>query len=153
MHKACSTLTQISYHLICLDKINLTRSQPKTMWLGSGRTGFPYPHPTNRACGSARHERSGPGLLTHVISTWSWTRLFACERGFIPRILPSLLGSISIQKLFFLAAMDLDLSAPHSLGTTIIGVTYDGGVVLGADSRTSTGPIEPRKKLGEIFVF
>ncbi|URE01460.1 hypothetical protein MUK42_19727 [Musa troglodytarum] len=38
-----------------------------------------------------------------------------------------------------LAAMDLDLSAPHSLGTTIIGVTYDGGVVLGADSRTSTG--------------
>ncbi|CAD5172026.1 unnamed protein product [Musa acuminata subsp. malaccensis] len=35
--------------------------------------------------------------------------------------------------------MDLDLSAPHSLGTTIIGVTYDGGVVLGADSRTSTG--------------
>ena len=49
--------------------------------------------------------------------------------------------------------MDLDLSAPHSLGTTIIGVTYDGGVVLGADSRTSTGPIEPRKKLGEIFVF
>ncbi|KAG0491320.1 hypothetical protein HPP92_004275 [Vanilla planifolia] len=35
--------------------------------------------------------------------------------------------------------MDLDLSAPHSTGTTIIGVTYDGGVVLGADSRTSTG--------------
>ncbi|KAH7667147.1 Peptidase T1A proteasome beta-subunit protein [Dioscorea alata] len=29
--------------------------------------------------------------------------------------------------------------APHSMGTTIIGVTYDGGVVLGADSRTSTG--------------
>ncbi|XP_077216166.1 N-terminal nucleophile aminohydrolases (Ntn hydrolases) superfamily protein [Tasmannia lanceolata] len=35
--------------------------------------------------------------------------------------------------------MDLDLNAPHSMGTTIIGVTYDGGVVLGADSRTSTG--------------
>ncbi|KAL7092482.1 hypothetical protein ACP275_12G167100 [Erythranthe tilingii] len=32
-----------------------------------------------------------------------------------------------------------DLDAPHSMGTTIIGVTYDGGVVLGADSRTSTG--------------
>ncbi|RRT51236.1 hypothetical protein BHE74_00048658 [Ensete ventricosum] len=47
--------------------------------------------------------------------------------------------------------MDLDLGAPHSLGTTIIGVTYDGGVVLGADSRTSTGPIELQKKLGEIF--
>ncbi|KAH7659448.1 Peptidase T1A proteasome beta-subunit protein [Dioscorea alata] len=30
-------------------------------------------------------------------------------------------------------------NAPHSMGTTIIGVTYDGGVVLGADSRTSTG--------------
>ncbi|KAF8407359.1 hypothetical protein HHK36_006487 [Tetracentron sinense] len=39
------------------------------------------------------------------------------------------------------AAMDfgLDLNAPHSMGTTIIGVTYNGGVVLGADSRTSTG--------------
>lgn len=33
----------------------------------------------------------------------------------------------------------MDLNAPHSMGTTIIGVTYDGGVVLGADSRTSTG--------------
>ncbi|KAF7147001.1 hypothetical protein RHSIM_Rhsim03G0268700 [Rhododendron simsii] len=32
-----------------------------------------------------------------------------------------------------------DLNSPHSMGTTIIGVTYDGGVVLGADSRTSTG--------------
>ncbi|GAB2276115.1 proteasome chaperone 1, partial [Dionaea muscipula] len=33
----------------------------------------------------------------------------------------------------------LDLDAPLSTGTTIIGVTYNGGVVLGADSRTSTG--------------
>lgn len=32
-----------------------------------------------------------------------------------------------------------DIDAPHSMGTTIIGVTYNGGVVLGADSRTSTG--------------
>ncbi|KAK9683947.1 hypothetical protein RND81_10G177000 [Saponaria officinalis] len=34
---------------------------------------------------------------------------------------------------------NLDLNAPHSMGTTIIGVTFNGGVVLGADSRTSTG--------------
>lgn len=34
-----------------------------------------------------------------------------------------------------------DLNSPHSMGTTIIGVTYNGGVVLGADSRTSTGTI------------
>ncbi|XP_058217297.1 proteasome subunit beta type-6-like [Rhododendron vialii] len=32
-----------------------------------------------------------------------------------------------------------DLNAPHSMGTTIIGVTYNGGVVLGADSHTCTG--------------
>ncbi|KAJ8540023.1 hypothetical protein K7X08_026412 [Anisodus acutangulus] len=32
-----------------------------------------------------------------------------------------------------------DVDQPHSMGTTIIGVTYNGGVVLGADSRTSTG--------------
>ncbi|KAL6585645.1 hypothetical protein OROMI_002289 [Orobanche minor] len=32
-----------------------------------------------------------------------------------------------------------DLDSPHSMGTTIIGVSYNGGVVLGADSRTSTG--------------
>ncbi|CAI9112514.1 OLC1v1012973C1 [Oldenlandia corymbosa var. corymbosa] len=32
-----------------------------------------------------------------------------------------------------------DSSSPVSTGTTIIGVTYNGGVVLGADSRTSTG--------------
>lgn len=38
--------------------------------------------------------------------------------------------------------MDLkieDVSGPHSMGTTIIGLTYNGGVVLAADSRTSTG--------------
>jgi 20S proteasome subunit beta 1 len=35
----------------------------------------------------------------------------------------------------------VDFNAPHSMGTTIIGVTYDGGVVLGADSRTSTGTL------------
>lgn len=34
---------------------------------------------------------------------------------------------------------DLDFNAPHSMGTTIIGVTYKDGVILGADSRTSTG--------------
>ncbi|KMZ58663.1 Proteasome subunit beta type [Zostera marina] len=34
---------------------------------------------------------------------------------------------------------DMNLNAPHSMGTTIIGVTYAGGVILGADSRTSTG--------------
>ena len=32
-----------------------------------------------------------------------------------------------------------EINGPHSMGTTIIGVTYNGGVVLGADSRTSTG--------------
>ena len=31
------------------------------------------------------------------------------------------------------------LKAEHSTGTTIIAVEYDGGVVLGADSRTTTG--------------
>jgi len=32
-----------------------------------------------------------------------------------------------------------DLNSPVSLGTTIMACTYDGGVILGADSRTSTG--------------
>ncbi|GAA0152109.1 hypothetical protein Leryth_010398 [Lithospermum erythrorhizon] len=32
-----------------------------------------------------------------------------------------------------------DMNGEHSMGTTIIGVTYNGGVVLAADSRTSTG--------------
>lgn len=31
------------------------------------------------------------------------------------------------------------MDAPHSTGTTIMAVEYDGGVVIGADSRTSTG--------------
>ncbi|KAK3217666.1 hypothetical protein Dsin_011636 [Dipteronia sinensis] len=31
----------------------------------------------------------------------------------------------------------MDLNAPHSMGT-IIGVTYEGGVVLSADSGSST---------------
>eukprot|EP00695_Tsukubamonas_globosa_P003310 TRINITY_DN565_c0_g1_i1.p1 TRINITY_DN565_c0_g1~~TRINITY_DN565_c0_g1_i1.p1 ORF type:complete len:237 (-),score=71.18 TRINITY_DN565_c0_g1_i1:84-794(-) len=32
-----------------------------------------------------------------------------------------------------------DLSKPHSMGTSIMGIQYDGGVVMGADSRTTTG--------------
>jgi 20S proteasome subunit beta 1 len=35
-----------------------------------------------------------------------------------------------------------EINGPHSMGTTIIGVTYNGGVVLGADSRTSTGKFQ-----------
>ncbi|XP_055916068.1 proteasome subunit beta type-6 [Eupeodes corollae] len=31
------------------------------------------------------------------------------------------------------------MDAPHSTGTTIMAVEFDGGVVIGADSRTSTG--------------
>lgn len=34
---------------------------------------------------------------------------------------------------------DPQMDAPVSLGTTIMAVSYDGGVVLAADSRTSTG--------------
>jgi 20S proteasome subunit beta 1 len=34
---------------------------------------------------------------------------------------------------------DVDLSKPVDLGTSIMAVEYDGGVVCGADSRTSTG--------------
>lgn len=36
-------------------------------------------------------------------------------------------------------AEDPQMDAPVSLGTTIMAVSYDGGVVLAADSRTSTG--------------
>ncbi|KAL8522203.1 hypothetical protein ACS0TY_012371 [Phlomoides rotata] len=43
------------------------------------------------------------------------------------------------ESLNIMDGISADLNAPHSMGTTIIGVTYDGGVVLGADSRTSTG--------------
>ena len=32
-----------------------------------------------------------------------------------------------------------DRSAPRHTGTTIVACAYDGGVVLGADSRVSTG--------------
>ena len=32
-----------------------------------------------------------------------------------------------------------DVSAPPHTGTTIVAVQFDGGVVLGADSRVSTG--------------
>lgn len=31
------------------------------------------------------------------------------------------------------------MSAPHSTGTSIMACEYDGGVVIGADSRTTTG--------------
>mmetsp|Transcript_7243 Transcript_7243/g.15499 ORF Transcript_7243/g.15499 Transcript_7243/m.15499 type:complete len:228 (-) Transcript_7243:345-1028(-) len=31
------------------------------------------------------------------------------------------------------------MTSEHSMGTTIMAVTYEGGVVMGADSRTSTG--------------
>jgi hypothetical protein len=37
------------------------------------------------------------------------------------------------------AAGDAPTTGEHRMGTTIVGVCYEGGVVLGADSRTSTG--------------
>ena len=39
-----------------------------------------------------------------------------------------------------------DLSLPVSMGTTIMAASYDGGVVMGADSRTSTGACAPRRR-------
>ncbi|KAG7973593.1 hypothetical protein I3843_06G004400 [Carya illinoinensis] len=59
--------------------------------------------------------------------------------------------------------MDLNklyLNAPHSMGTTIIDVTYNGGVVLGADSRTSTAghsqtisPWASSERQGKCYCF
>eukprot|EP00793_Prasinoderma_coloniale_P001061 PRCOL_00006052-RA len=43
-----------------------------------------------------------------------------------------------------------DYSLPVSLGTTIMAVAYDGGVVLGADSRTSTGSYVANKVSDKI---
>jgi len=37
------------------------------------------------------------------------------------------------------AAGEAPTTGEHRMGTTIVGVCYDGGVILGADSRTSTG--------------
>lgn len=37
------------------------------------------------------------------------------------------------------AQLDAEIGRDISLGTTIVGVSYDGGVILGADSRTSGG--------------
>jgi hypothetical protein len=43
------------------------------------------------------------------------------------------------------SSCDAPTSGEHRMGTTIVGVCYDGGVVLAADSRTSTGmlPLPP----------
>ncbi|KAI9127131.1 hypothetical protein K1719_001690 [Acacia pycnantha] len=43
-----------------------------------------------------------------------------------------------------------DIIAPHSTGTTIIGVTSNGGVVLGAGFRTSTGVYVANRASGKI---
>ncbi|KAL5212458.1 hypothetical protein ABZP36_023305 [Zizania latifolia] len=45
----------------------------------------------------------------------------------------ALMGSSSV------AMGDAPTTGEHRMGTTIVGVCYDGGVVLAADSRTSTG--------------
>jgi 20S proteasome subunit beta 1 len=37
------------------------------------------------------------------------------------------------------SSSDAPTTGEHQMGTTIVGVCYDGGVVLAADSRTSTG--------------
>ncbi|GAB4823990.1 hypothetical protein N2152v2_011036 [Parachlorella kessleri] len=36
-------------------------------------------------------------------------------------------------------SLEAELAQPVSMGTTIMAASYDGGVVMGADSRTSTG--------------
>ena len=41
------------------------------------------------------------------------------------------------------SSADAPTDGEHRMGTTIVGVCYDGGVVLAADSRTSTGTHAP----------
>lgn len=45
-----------------------------------------------------------------------------------------------------------DLQQAVSMGTTIMAASFDGGVVLGADSRTSTGSCERRGLLLLVVV-
>lgn len=40
------------------------------------------------------------------------------------------------------AHLPFDINTPVSMGTTIMAAAFDGGVVLGADSRTSGGACE-----------
>lgn len=60
------------------------------------------------------------------------TRVFAAADLAVPAMDASHTGSSA-------AAGDAPTTGEHRMGTTIVGVCYDGGVVLGADSRTSTG--------------
>ena len=39
------------------------------------------------------------------------------------------------------SSSDAPTTGEHRMGTTIVGVCYDGGVILAADSRTSTGTL------------
>lgn len=59
-----------------------------------------------------------------------------------PRQGPTKNGPVQSSKVLFKAepaVMDPQLSEAVSLGTTILAVSFDGGVVLAADSRTSSG--------------
>jgi 20S proteasome alpha/beta subunit len=54
---------------------------------------------------------------------------------------------------FTSAASEAPTSGEHRMGTTIVGVCYDGGVVLGADSRTSTGTAQPACAVGDVLLL
>eukprot|EP00164_Ancoracysta_twista_P000200 GFYU01000291.1.p1 GENE.GFYU01000291.1~~GFYU01000291.1.p1 ORF type:complete len:253 (+),score=52.16 GFYU01000291.1:22-759(+) len=58
----------------------------------------------------------------------------------VPPMLPSF--GVEAKKADAMSIIDPygnEISGEHRMGTTIMAVEYDGGVVLGADSRTSTG--------------
>jgi hypothetical protein len=52
------------------------------------------------------------------------------------------------------SAGEAPTTGEHRMGTTIVGVCYEGGVIVGADSRTSTGnaaPIDPLWLLSAVM--
>lgn len=77
-------------------------------------------------------------MLQRPVSTILPEAAPACKEG--PSVTPN--GAAQAAKEYFMAepaVADPQMDAPVSLGTTIMAVSFAGGVVLAADSRTSTG--------------
>lgn len=91
-----------------------------------------------------------PGLTTSGASENTWTCGVYLDQSLrLRHYIPALIGPVTMPGFDFsnynrnaaLHAQGMPLPKATSTGTTIVGCIFDGGVVIAADTRATSGPI------------
>ena len=87
-------------------------------------------------------------LLIYILAPW--IRLFKSTSVFIPETSTPCQANVDLRNTF-MSEKGLPLPKATSTGTTIVGCLFKDGIVLGADTRATEGPIVADKNCEKVL--